>query len=108
MERSKGMFSSELFCMAFVRKFWASPADPPGCSKKNGSSNGAGSAGNYKHLSMEESSLSDLDSEDELQIDETPPPRRKPAGSSKKKKLSSKYLTLADGTCARTVEARGF
>lgn len=44
---------------------------------------------------MEESSLSDLDSEDELQIDETPPPRRKPAGSGKKKKLSSKYLTLA-------------
>lgn len=42
---------------------------------------------------MEESSLSDLDSEDELQIDETPPPRRKPAGSSRKKKLSSKYLT---------------
>lgn len=40
---------------------------------------------------MEGSSLSDLDSEDELQIDETPPPRRKTAG--KKKKLSSKYLT---------------
>ncbi|TNM87119.1 histone lysine demethylase PHF8 [Takifugu flavidus] len=57
--------------------------------KKNGSSNGAGSAGSYKHLSMEESSLSDLDSEDELQIDETPPPRRKPAGSGKKKKLST-------------------
>uniref|UniRef100_A0A674PEA2 PHD finger protein 8 n=1 Tax=Takifugu rubripes TaxID=31033 RepID=A0A674PEA2_TAKRU len=56
--------------------------------KKNGSSNGAGSAGSYKHLSMEESSLSDLDSEDELQIDETPPPRRKPAGSGKKKKLT--------------------
>ncbi|CAG07441.1 unnamed protein product [Tetraodon nigroviridis] len=55
--------------------------------KKNGSSNGAGSAGNYKHISMEGSSLSDLDSEDELQIDETPPPRRKTAG--KKKKLST-------------------
>lgn len=40
---------------------------------------------------MEGSSLSDLDSDDELQIDETPPPRRKTAG--KKKKLSSKYLT---------------
>ncbi|XP_040910891.1 histone lysine demethylase PHF8 [Toxotes jaculatrix] len=56
--------------------------------KKDGSSNGAGSAGKYKHLAMEGSSLSDLESEDELQIDETPPPRRKPAGPSKKKKLS--------------------
>uniref|UniRef100_UPI003AAB7449 histone lysine demethylase PHF8 n=1 Tax=Centroberyx gerrardi TaxID=166262 RepID=UPI003AAB7449 len=55
---------------------------------RSGSSNGAGSAGNYKHLAMEGSSLSDLESEDELQIDETPPPRRKPAGSGKKKKLS--------------------
>lgn len=56
--------------------------------KKAGSKNGAGGAGNYKHLAMEGSSLSDLESEDELQIDETPPPRRKPAGPSKKKKLS--------------------
>lgn len=64
----------------------------PVLRKKNGSSNGAKSAGNYKHLSMEGSSLSDLDSEDELQIDETPPPRRKNAG--KKKKLSSKFLTV--------------
>uniref|UniRef100_A0A668A113 PHD finger protein 8 n=1 Tax=Myripristis murdjan TaxID=586833 RepID=A0A668A113_9TELE len=45
---------------------------------RSGSSNGAGSAGNYKHLAMEGSSLSDLESEDELQIDETPPPRRLP------------------------------
>uniref|UniRef100_A0A8C2WPF2 PHD finger protein 8 n=1 Tax=Cyclopterus lumpus TaxID=8103 RepID=A0A8C2WPF2_CYCLU len=43
-----------------------------------GSSNGAGRAGKYKHLAMEGSSLSDLESEDELQIDETPPPRRLP------------------------------
>lgn len=56
--------------------------------KKEGSSNGAGNAGTYKHLATEGSSLSDLESEDELQIDETPPPRRKPAGPSKKKKLS--------------------
>ncbi|XP_034552090.1 histone lysine demethylase PHF8 [Notolabrus celidotus] len=56
--------------------------------KKDGSSNGAGSAGKYKHLAMEGSSLSDLESEDELQIDETPPPRRKPAGANKKKKMS--------------------
>lgn len=56
--------------------------------KKDGSSNGAGSAGNYKHVVTEGSSLSDLESEDELQIDETPPPRRKTAGLSKKKKLS--------------------
>uniref|UniRef100_A0A672ILN6 Histone lysine demethylase PHF8 n=1 Tax=Salarias fasciatus TaxID=181472 RepID=A0A672ILN6_SALFA len=46
-----------------------------GFSKKDGSSNGAGSAGSYKHLAGEGSSLSDLESEDELQIDETPPPR---------------------------------
>lgn len=39
---------------------------------------------------MEGSSLSDLESEDELQIDETPPPRRKPAGPGKKKKISGK------------------
>lgn len=62
-------------------------------SKKEGNSNGAGSAGNFKHLAMEGSSLSDLESEDELQIDETPPPRRKLAGSSKKKKLSGEILT---------------
>uniref|UniRef100_A0A3P9QE47 PHD finger protein 8 n=1 Tax=Poecilia reticulata TaxID=8081 RepID=A0A3P9QE47_POERE len=46
--------------------------------KKDGSSNGAGSAARYKHLATEGSSLSDLESEDELQIDETPPPRRLP------------------------------
>uniref|UniRef100_A0A3P9IQI6 PHD finger protein 8 n=1 Tax=Oryzias latipes TaxID=8090 RepID=A0A3P9IQI6_ORYLA len=56
-------------------------------SKKDGSSNGAGSARNYKHLATEGSSLSDLESEEELQIDETPPPRRKSAGLEKKKKL---------------------
>lgn len=59
-----------------------------GFSKKDGSSNGSRSAGNYKHLAVEGSSMSDLESEDELQIDETPPPRRKTAGPSKKKKLS--------------------
>lgn len=89
MEKSKGMFS--FFVCAFCQKVLILTRWSPGHSKKNGSSNGAGSAGNYKHLSMEGSSLSDLDSEDELQIDETPPPRRKTAG--KKKKLSSKYLT---------------
>ncbi|KAG7520996.1 histone lysine demethylase PHF8 [Solea senegalensis] len=56
--------------------------------KKGGNSNGAGGAGNYRHLALEGSSLSDLESEDELQIDERPPPRRKPPGPSKKKKLS--------------------
>uniref|UniRef100_A0A8C4NW59 PHD finger protein 8 n=1 Tax=Dicentrarchus labrax TaxID=13489 RepID=A0A8C4NW59_DICLA len=45
------------------------------------------SAGKYKHLAMEGSSLSDLESEDELQIDETPPPRRKPAGPGLPRKL---------------------
>lgn len=60
----------------------------PGFSKKEGSSNGSACTGNYKHLAVEGSSMSDLESEDELQIDETPPPRRKPAGPSKKKKLS--------------------
>nr|XP_046252270.1 histone lysine demethylase PHF8 isoform X2 [Scatophagus argus] len=69
-------------------KVWGLTCQSSGISKKDGSSNGAGSAGKYKHLAMEGSSLSDLESEDELQIDETPPPRRKPAGPSKKKKLS--------------------
>lgn len=63
-------------------------------SKKDGSSNGAGSAANYKHLATEKSSLSELESEDELQIDETPPPRRKSAGPNKKKKLSGKKWVL--------------
>uniref|UniRef100_A0A8C7XDJ4 PHD finger protein 8 n=1 Tax=Oryzias sinensis TaxID=183150 RepID=A0A8C7XDJ4_9TELE len=44
----------------------------------DGSSNGAGNARNYKHLATEGSSLSDLESEEELQIDETPPPRKLP------------------------------
>uniref|UniRef100_A0A672INQ3 PHD finger protein 8 n=1 Tax=Salarias fasciatus TaxID=181472 RepID=A0A672INQ3_SALFA len=39
------------------------------------------------HLAGEGSSLSDLESEDELQIDETPPPRRKAAGPSLPRKL---------------------
>lgn len=68
------------------------PAVFSGFSKKDGSSNGAGSAGNYKHPVTEGSSLSDLESEDELQIDETPRPRRKTAGLSKKKKLSGKCI----------------
>uniref|UniRef100_A0A669F319 PHD finger protein 8 n=1 Tax=Oreochromis niloticus TaxID=8128 RepID=A0A669F319_ORENI len=63
------------------------PAVFSGFSKKDGSSNGAGSAGNYKHVVTEGSSLSDLESEDELQIDETPPPRRKTAGLSLPRKL---------------------
>uniref|UniRef100_A0A3P8NNT8 PHD finger protein 8 n=1 Tax=Astatotilapia calliptera TaxID=8154 RepID=A0A3P8NNT8_ASTCA len=63
------------------------PAVFSGFSKKDGSSNGAGSARNYKHLATEGSSLSDLESEDELQIDETPPPRRKTAGLSLPRKL---------------------
>lgn len=65
--------------------------------KKDGS-NGAGSAGKYKHIATEGSSLSDLESEDELQIDETPPPRRKPGGPGKKKALSSTYLSLNNDT----------
>ncbi|KAJ0064173.1 hypothetical protein NL108_001474, partial [Boleophthalmus pectinirostris] len=56
--------------------------------KKDGNSNGAGSATSYQQLEMEGSSASDFESEDELQIDETPPPKRKQATSSKKKKLS--------------------
>lgn len=75
-------------------KVWVLTCWSSGFSKKDGSSNGAGSARNYKHLAMEGSSLSDLESEDELQIDETPPPRRKPAGPGKKKKLSGENLTL--------------
>lgn len=65
-----------------------------GFSKKGGSRNGAGRAGKFKHLAMEGSSMSELESEDELQIDETPPPRRKPAGPNKKNKLSGEHFTL--------------
>uniref|UniRef100_A0A669ESF8 Histone lysine demethylase PHF8 n=1 Tax=Oreochromis niloticus TaxID=8128 RepID=A0A669ESF8_ORENI len=68
-------------------KLMCLPAVFSGFSKKDGSSNGAGSAGNYKHVVTEGSSLSDLESEDELQIDETPPPRRKTAGLSLPRKL---------------------
>ncbi|KAG7283815.1 hypothetical protein CRUP_034002 [Coryphaenoides rupestris] len=61
-------------------------------SRKKGGSNGARGAGDFHHLAMEGSSLSDLESEDELQIDETPPPpRRKPTGPSKKKKKLSGF-----------------
>uniref|UniRef100_A0AAV2LYL5 E3 ubiquitin-protein ligase HUWE1 n=1 Tax=Knipowitschia caucasica TaxID=637954 RepID=A0AAV2LYL5_KNICA len=56
--------------------------------KKDGGSNGAVSTSSYQQFEMEGSSASDFESEDELQIDETPPPRRKQAASSKKKKLS--------------------
>lgn len=36
--------------------------------------------------------LSDFDSEDELQIDETPPPRRRPSLPSKKKLAGKRFL----------------
>lgn len=93
MEKSKGKLSScsvlLIFCPSKVlTKIGVYTCCFSDCSKKDGKSNGAGSAGKYKHLAMEGSSLSDLESEDELQIDETPPPRRKPAGPGKKKKLS--------------------
>ncbi|XP_031650505.1 histone lysine demethylase PHF8 isoform X1 [Oncorhynchus kisutch] len=54
---------------------------------RSGISNSAGRASQFQHHSMGGSTLSDFESEDELQIDETPPPRRK-AGGSNKKKLS--------------------
>uniref|UniRef100_A0A3Q0T7P7 Histone lysine demethylase PHF8 n=1 Tax=Amphilophus citrinellus TaxID=61819 RepID=A0A3Q0T7P7_AMPCI len=69
-----------------------------GFSKKDGSSNGAGSTGNYKHLATEGSSLSDLESEDELQIDETPPPRRKTAGLRRSTKCPQRFLFYS--TCS--------
>lgn len=89
MENSKGKRVFLLFIWSNVLlRCWFLPADPVGFSKKVGS-NGARKAGKYKHLAVEGSSPSDLESEDELQIDETPPPaRRKPAGHGKKKKLS--------------------
>ncbi|XP_073731436.1 histone lysine demethylase PHF8 [Misgurnus anguillicaudatus] len=48
-----------------------------------GSANGAGSS--LQQFQPHMSTLSDFDSEDELQIDEAPPPRRRPALPSKKK-----------------------
>uniref|UniRef100_A0A7N8WQW2 PHD finger protein 8 n=1 Tax=Mastacembelus armatus TaxID=205130 RepID=A0A7N8WQW2_9TELE len=68
---------TECLCLV-LSKVGLHPCCFSGFSKKDGSSNGAGSAGSYKHLATEGSSLSDLESEDELQIDETPPPRRLP------------------------------
>lgn len=56
-----------------------------------GSANGAGSS--LQHFQPHMSTLSDFDSEDELQIDETPPPRRRPSLPSKKK-LAGKTLPL--------------
>ncbi|KAJ8017071.1 hypothetical protein DPEC_G00013970 [Dallia pectoralis] len=52
---------------------------------RSGSSNGAGRAPPFQNQPMGGSALSDFESEDELQIDETPPPRRKAGGPSKKK-----------------------
>ncbi|XP_076874672.1 histone lysine demethylase PHF8 isoform X2 [Brachyhypopomus gauderio] len=48
------------------------------------STNGAGRTAQLQPLTSS-SALSDFDSEDELQIDESPPPRRRPAAPSKKK-----------------------
>uniref|UniRef100_A0A8C7K596 PHD finger protein 8 n=1 Tax=Oncorhynchus kisutch TaxID=8019 RepID=A0A8C7K596_ONCKI len=45
---------------------------------RSGISNSAGRASQFQHHSMGGSTLSDFESEDELQIDETPPPRRLP------------------------------
>uniref|UniRef100_A0A3Q3FHY4 PHD finger protein 8 n=1 Tax=Labrus bergylta TaxID=56723 RepID=A0A3Q3FHY4_9LABR len=75
----------------------------PGKSKNknkvhcDGSRNGAGSVGKYKHLAMEGSSLSDLESEDELQIDETPPPRRLPRKLPRAKPCSDPYRIREPG-----------
>lgn len=88
MEKSRGKF---LFLLSFLSAcISGAQLHLCGHRKKDRSSNGSGSARNYKHLAVEGSSLSDLESEDELQIDEAPPPpRRKPAGPGKKKKMSS-------------------
>uniref|UniRef100_A0A8C1I9E5 PHD finger protein 8 n=1 Tax=Cyprinus carpio TaxID=7962 RepID=A0A8C1I9E5_CYPCA len=50
-----------------------------------GSANGAGSS--LQQFQPHMATLSDFDSEDELQIDETPPPRRRPSLSSLPRKL---------------------
>ncbi|KAK1801890.1 hypothetical protein P4O66_022524 [Electrophorus voltai] len=51
---------------------------------RSGSANGAGRTAQLQPLTSS-SALSDFDSEDELQIDESPPPRRRPAVPNKKK-----------------------
>uniref|UniRef100_A0A3B3VHV4 PHD finger protein 8 n=1 Tax=Poecilia latipinna TaxID=48699 RepID=A0A3B3VHV4_9TELE len=69
----------EIHAKHTLKKFQPGKSKHKNKVKKDGSSNGAGSTASYKHLATEGSSLSDLESEDELQIDETPPPRRKPS-----------------------------
>lgn len=53
-----------------------------GCSRNT---NGAGRTAQFQPLTSSSALSSDFDSEDELQIDESPPPRRRPVVPSKKK-----------------------
>ncbi len=62
-----------------------------------GSANGAGSS--LQQFQAHMGTLSDFDSEDELQIDETPPPRRRPSLPSKKKLSGKRFLTFIDNAC---------
>lgn len=50
-----------------------------------GGTNGAGHTAQFQPLTSSSALSSDFDSEDELQIDESPPPRRRPALLGKKK-----------------------
>uniref|UniRef100_W5UEA2 Histone lysine demethylase PHF8 n=1 Tax=Ictalurus punctatus TaxID=7998 RepID=W5UEA2_ICTPU len=52
---------------------------------RSGNTNGAGRTAQFQPLTSSSALSSDFDSEDELQIDESPPPRRKPVVPSKKK-----------------------
>lgn len=67
--------------------------------KKGGraaSSNGDGRVSQFQPL-LPSSALSDLDSEDELQIDESPPPRRRAPPN--KKKLAGEVLDSSNTNC---------
>uniref|UniRef100_A0A672PER8 Histone lysine demethylase PHF8 n=1 Tax=Sinocyclocheilus grahami TaxID=75366 RepID=A0A672PER8_SINGR len=65
----------------------SSSSSSPSLRKKGraGSANGAGSS--LQQFQTHMATLSDFDSEDELQIDETPPPRRRPSLPSLPRKL---------------------
>lgn len=67
-------FITLLICYPFRKK-----------GARSGNTNGAGRTAQFQPLTSSSALSSDFDSEDELQIDESPPPRRRPVVPTKKK-----------------------